>query len=468
VHEDPLALLPEICLLVGAVTTLLTGSFVPRQRQWTARLIAAAALVASGITAATALGGPVRTVYGATFAVDTGTGIVRLVVAAATLLVIGLGVEELAGTRRESETYALLLLGALGASVMGSTTDLLVLAISFLLGSIPLYGLVGMLRSPGAAEAALKTYLLGALFGILLLLGVTVLYGLGGATAYDDLATGLAAAPAAALAVGLVGVLAGLLFEAGGVPGHFWVPDAAQASGTPAAAFLTTVPKIGALVATYRLLTVLPDSVNWPLLIAVLAAVTMTLGNLAAFAQTDVRRLLGWSTVSQVGYLLLPVAVAGLSEDALPALLVYLAAYAVTNLTAFAVVAAVPGRRTLESYRGLAGSSPWLAGALLVALLSLAGTPPTAVFLGKLAVFTAAWDGRFAWLVVVAAVNTVASLFYYLRWIAPAFRRATGGPAERARPAAGAAAVAGGAAVLLLVLLVAVLAPTLQDAVLAR
>ncbi len=448
-HEEPLALLPEICLLAGAVVTLLAGSFLPRERQWVARLIAATALFGSAVTAATALTDPVRTVYGGTFAVDTATGAVRLVVTSATLLVIGLGVDELAGTRRESESYVLLLLGALGASVMGSTTDLLVLVIAFLLGSIPLYGLIGMLRSPGAAEAALKTYLLGALSGILLLLGTTVLYGLGGATAYADLAPGLAGAPAAALAVGLLGVLAGLLFKAGAVPGHFWVPDAAQAAGTPAAAFLTTVPKIGALVAIHRLVTVLPASIDGPLLVAVLAAVTMTLGNLAAFTQTDVRRLLGWSTVSQVGYLLMPVAVASGSAAALPALLLYLGAYAVTNLAAFAVVAAVPDRRTLEDFRGLAASSPWLAGALLVALLSLVGTPPTAVFVGKLTVFTAAWDGGLVWLVVVAALNSVASLFYYLRWIAPAFRR--GGPEaepDRSRTSASVAAVLAAACVL--------------------
>lgn len=463
-HEDPLALLPEIMLIAGAVLTLLAGSFLPRQRQWIARSVAVAALVGAGIAAATALGEPPRAVYGATFAIDAGTSVLRLVVVAAVLLVIGLGVDELAGTRRESETYSLLLLGALGAVVMGSTTDLLVLTVSFLLASIPLYGLIGMLRTPASAEAAMKTYLLGALFGITLMLGVSVLFGLGGATAYPDLAAGLTGAPDAAVAFGLLAVLAGLLFKAGGVPGHFWVPDATQAAGTPAAAFLTTVPKLGALLAAYRLMAVMPGSVNWSLLVAVLAAVTMTVGNLAALAQTDVRRLLGWSTVSQVGYLLLPVAVVGATEAALPALLVYLAGYAVTNLTAFAVVAAAPGRRSVEDYTGLAAASPWLGAALVVSVLSLVGTPPTAVFLGKLGVFTAAWDGGLAWLVVVAAVNTVASLFYYLRWIAPAFRREeTAEPAQQpGAPFATVAAVAGGIGVLALGPLVAWVWPLVE------
>ncbi|MCY7289062.1 MAG: NADH-quinone oxidoreductase subunit N, partial [Cryobacterium sp.] len=166
--------------------------------------------------------------------------------------------------------------------------------------------------------------------------------------------------------------------------------------------------------------------------------------------QTDVRRLLGWSTVSQVGYLLLPVAVAGNADLALPSLLLYLAGYTASNITAFAVAAALPARRSIEDFRGAAAAHPWLTVALVVSLLGLVGTPPTAVFVGKLTTFTAAWDGGLAWLVVVAAINTVASLFYYLRWLAPMFAR---GKADvrapvPANPSASRAAVIGAIAVL--------------------
>ncbi|MEZ0491808.1 NADH-quinone oxidoreductase subunit N [Kineococcus sp. TBRC 1896] len=431
-HEDPLALLPEIFLLAGALLTLLTGSFLPRDRQWVSRSVAVVALVGSATAAAVALAGPARTVYTSTYAVDGATGVVRLVVVAATLLVIGLGVPELSGTARESETCSLLLLSALGTVVLAGASDLLVLAVAFLLASIPLYGLIGASRSSAAAEAVVKTYLLGALTNVLLLLGVAVLAALGSTTVYARLGTGLGGSPAAAVAVGVVAVLAGLLFEAGAVPVHSWVPDAAQGASATAAAFATTVPKVGALVALYRLVDALPGTgpgaLDWRLLVAVLAALSMTLGNLAALGQDDPRRLLGWSTVSQVGYLLMPVAVAGRAAEALPALLLYLAGYTVTNAGAFAVTAALPQRRTLGSYRGLARRHPALAGALLVCLLSLVGTPPTAVFAGKVAVFSAAWDGGLAWLVVVAAVNTVLSLVYHLRWIAPVF--GAGGTAE--------------------------------------
>ncbi|MFD2399864.1 NADH-quinone oxidoreductase subunit N [Prauserella oleivorans] len=240
------------------------------------------------------------------------------------------------------------------------------------------------------------------------------------------------------MAVGVIAVLAGLLFKAGAVPAQFWVPDVTQGARPPVGAIVTTIPKIGAAVALYRLVAAPLGSatLDWPLLIAVLAAATMTLGNLAAFFQTDVRRLLAYSTISQIGYLLMAVAAAGRSTLALPSLLLYLAAYAVTNLGAFAVVCALPRARTLTDYSGLRRDRPWLALGLVVCLLGLVGTPPTGVFAGKLTVFTAAFDAGLGWLVVLAAVNTVASVFYYLRWIAPAMRS---GPGTTERPSSWAA-----------------------------
>ena len=446
-------LLPEIFLLIGAVVALLAGSFLPRERQWVARLFAVAALVAAAVATGVGLAGADTTVFDMTYAVDTSTGFARLVIIGATLLVIGLGVDDLSGNPRESESYALLLLGALGAVVVAGADDLLVLAVGFLLASIALYALIGMTRTAGGAEAAMKTYLLGALLGIVLLAGVTLLGSVGGSTRYIDLVGVLPGVSPGLVAVGAVAVLGGLMFKAGGVPGHFWVPDAAQGAGGAAAAFVTTVPKIGAMIAMYRLVDTIPDAVRLRLLVAVIAALSMTLGNLAAFNQDDPRRLLGWSTVSQVGYLLVPVAVAGNSELALPSLLIYLAGYAVSNVTAFAVTAALPHRRALSDYRGLARGRPWLAGGLLVSLLSLVGTPPTAVFVGKLTTFTAGWDGGLEWLVLLAVLNSVASLYYYLRWIVPTIKRPTA-PSESSadipRPWAAATAVIGGTAVLVI------------------
>jgi NADH-quinone oxidoreductase subunit N len=427
-NMEPLALLPEMLLLMGAVVTLLTGSYLPRHRQWPARLPAVAALAGSLVAGAAARTG--RTVYTGTYALDGATTAARVIVPAAALLVLALSVGRVRGNRRETEFSVLVLLASLGSVVLAGANDLLVLAAGYLLATVPLYALAGWARDARGAEAAMKLYLLGALLSAAMLLGITVLYGVaGGATGYVRLASGLPGAPAAAVAMGLVALLAGLLFKAGAVPAHFWIPDAATGAAVAAAAFLTTVPKVGGLIAMYRVVSVVPEAtVDWRPLVAVFAAVSMTLGNLAAFPQTDPRRLLGYSTISQVGYVLMAVTVAERPE-ALRALLFYLAAYASANLGAFAVAAALPDRRTLGDYRGLGHEHPWLTAALTVCLLSLVGTPPTAVFVGKLTVFSATWDAGWAWLAVVAGINTVASLFYYLRWIVPALS-----PKGRAAP----------------------------------
>lgn len=421
---QPALLLPEITTFIGGLIVLLGGSFLPRDRQWIARAVAALALLGAATAAVLAMAGPAQTAFSGTFAVDTATGAARVIAALTTLLILGVASGEIAGSARESDTYALLLFATTGVMVLAGTTDLLVLIVGFLLASIPLYGIVGLTGGRTGAEAALKTYLMGALSGILLMLGVTVLYALTGATDYARLKEELPGAPGAAVGAGVLCVLVGLLFKAGGVPVHFWVPDAAQGAGVTASTFLTTVPKIGALVAVYRLMAMVSaGNESWLVVVVVLATASMFLGNLAAYWQRDPRRLLGWSTVSQVGFLLVPVAAAGRSDLALPSLLFYLAAYALTNVAAFAVTAALPEYRDLTAYRGLARARPGLALALLVALLGLVGTPPTAVFVGKLTTATAAWDGGHGWLALVVMLNSLLSLFYYLRWFGPVFAR---------------------------------------------
>jgi len=419
---DLLALLPEALLFLGGMVTLVGGSFTPRTRQWRLRITAAVATAASLVATVVAFSGDDRSVLSGTFTVDTSTSAARVVVLVSLLVILLLAAGELRDHPRESETCSLLLFGAAGALLLAGGTDLVVLVVAFLLSSIPLYGLVGIIARPDSAEAALKTYLLGALFGILLMVGAVLLYGLAGETGFAALGAELVAAPTVAVSAGGLLVLTGLLFKAGGVPAHFWVPDATQGASVTAAAFLTTIPKIGALVAITRLVAVLPGELRWATVLGVLAVASMTVGNLAALAQTDVRRLLGWSTVSQVGYLLAAAAVTLLSDLGQPALLFFLGGYALTNLAAFAVAAAEPQRRSLGQWAGLGSTRPGLTAALVVALLGLVGTPPTAVFVGKLTTMGATWDAGLAWLAVALAVNTVVSLFYYLRWIRAALR----------------------------------------------
>ncbi|NGO06321.1 NADH-quinone oxidoreductase subunit N [Streptomyces sp. HC44] len=451
-NENPLDLLPEVLLGASAVLGLLLGAWLPRHRQWLVGALAMAACAAGIAAAAVAAAGDTLTAFDGAFAVDPVTSAARVVILGGTLLVLALSLAPFRAHPRETEFYVLLQLAALGALMLAGAQDLLLLAAAYLLASVPAYALAGFRKDGPGTEAALKYYVVGALLGVVMLAGITVLFAAGRATPYPALGESLPTAPAGLVAAGVVGLFAGVLFKAGGVPGHFWVPDAVQGSSPPVAAFLATLPKIGALAALYRLVAVpLADTdVPWPALIAVLAAASMTLGNLAAFFQTDVKRLLAYSTISQVGYLLMPVAVVGRAEEAQGALLYYLAAYALTNLGAFAVVCALPHVSTVDGYRGLLRNHPALALSLAVCLLGLLGTPPTAVFLGKLEVFTAAVDGGYAWLAVVAAVNTVASLFYYLRWIYPAV---SGSDEARThavvRPAAWLACAAAGASVVL-------------------
>lgn len=454
VNMDYAALLPEIVLLAAAVLALLGGSFLPRSRQIVIRWFSLGALVLSAVAGLAGLATVPESVFNGSYVLDTSTAVVRMAAPVATLVVILIGRDEFIGSVRESETYALLLLATLGAVVIGGSTDLLVLVAGYLLASIPLYALIALSHSGPAAEATLKTYLFGALFGVLLMAGVTLLSGLAGTSSYQGMTEALSAAPVVAVAGGAVAVLIGLTFKAGAVPGHFWIPDASQASGIAVAAFVTTVPKIGALVALGRLAEVLPGTVDVALLLAVLAVVSMTVGNLAALAQSNVRRLLGWSTVSQVGYLFMPLAVMTSSDAASVALVAYIALYALTNLAIFAVVACFPRREELDGWAGVARTHPWLTGTLIVGALSLVGTPPTAVFIGKVAVFTVTWDGGMPWLVVAAAANTVLSLVYYLRLIRPAFEVAVrntapaGDGAPEASRTVQATAVVLGAAVL--------------------
>ncbi|MCI4042430.1 NADH-quinone oxidoreductase subunit N [Streptomyces sp. TRM75563] len=442
-NENPFDILPEIFLVAGAVLGLLLGAWLPRHRQWITGVLAAIACTAGIIATAVTSPGAAASAFGDAFALDPLTSAGRIIILSGGLIVLALSLRPLHADPREAEFYVLIQLALLGAMVLAGAQDLLLLAAGYLLASIPAYTLAGFRKDGPGTEAALKYYAVGALLGVVILAGATVLYATGRATSYLILSGALDEAPQGLLAVGTLGLLAGLLFKAGAVPAHYWIPDTVQGSAPPAAALIATLPKIGALTALFRLGVVPLDAepLPWAALLAVLAAASMTLGNLAAFFQSDVKRLLAYSTISQVGYLLMPVAVASATGQAQPALLYYLGAYTVTNLGAFAVVCALPGAARIDDYRGLARRRPLLTASLVVCLLGLLGTPPTAVFVGKLEVFTATVDGGYTWLAVLAAVNTVASLFYYLRWIMPALTPG-GRPAPPCRESRTARAVA--------------------------
>ncbi len=433
--------LPELALLVGAIVVLLFALFAPRRRQaWAAGLAVAAAVLAAGLTFGLP-GGRQWLTFHDTYAVDGAAVAAKLIVLGATLLVVALSVDWFRDDPRHGEYYSLLLMSSLGAVLLAGAADLMELTLGVLLSSVTGYVLVAYhRRSRRSAEAATKYYLLGALTNAVMVYGVVLLFGLAATTTFTGLRERLASADPLALVAGTALVVVGLAFKMGAVPAHAWMPDVADGAPAPVAAFVTVVPKVGALIALARLVLVLPEAeAGWRPLAALLAALTMTLGNLAALRQDDVRRLLGWSAVSQTGYGLMAIVALGRSPLAVPALLYFLAAYTLGGLAAFGVVVGLKGRADREGYAGLAASHPWLAATLAVALLSFVGIPPTAGFAAKLALFGATMDAGYGWLAVVAVANSVVSLAYYARVLAPMYF----GTAAAPLPVLGRWAVAG-------------------------
>jgi NADH-quinone oxidoreductase subunit N len=453
---QPADALPEIVLALAALVGLLFASFAPRRWQWLGAPIALLGLLFATLALGKQIGQPARLAFGGTWALDGLGTWARLLVIAATAICTLLVPDWLREDRRHGEYYPLLLLSALGAMLMAGAADLLELIVAVLLSSVTGYTLAAYHRDWAlSVEAGMKYFLVGALANTVLLFGVTLLFGLLGHTSYAAMAPILVNLPSSpVLVLALVMVVVGIAFKLGAVPAHAWLPDVAEGAPAPAAAFLTVVPKLGAAIALVRLVQLFPpERVEWRTLVAIIAVATMSLGNLAALWQTDLRRLLGWSSVSQSGYALMAVTVIGASEQAMPALLFFLAGYAAANLTAFAVVVQLRGRTELADYRGLARHRPLLAAGLTLSLLSLVGIPPLAGFVGKLTLFLATIDAGYAWLAVVAILNTVVSLFYYLRAIAPMYFNEGEAAPELLGGWAGAGVIVGVVAVLVLGLL---------------
>lgn len=414
-------IVPELILLGGGLAILLYALFAPRQAQAGAALLALAISVAAATATVAMFDGEQTLTFFDTYSTDDVALWSKLIILVATIAVIALSVPWFIRDPRHGEYYMLLLFSSLGAALLAGASDLMEIVMAIVLSSATGYILVAYhRRSKLASEAAIKYFLISALTSSSMLIGVALLFGLAGTTTLSGLRDGLPD-DAAALIVGAALIVAALAFKMGSLPAHAWMPDVAQGAPAPVAAFVTTVPKIGGLVALARLVSVLPDTVGWRPLVALLAAATMTLGNLAALWQEDVRRLLGWSAVSQTGYALMALAALGRSALAIPSLMYFLLAYVVANIAAFGVVVELRGRTDRASYAGLARARPMLATSLVIAFLSLIGIPPLVGFGAKLALFTAAIEANYGWLAIVAAANTVVSIFYYARVMAPAY-----------------------------------------------
>ena len=381
-------------------------------------------LVATGLTIP--LLGTETTVFMDTFRVDPLSVWAKLALLPATMLVTVLAYREVKDTDREGTVYALLLFTALGALALAGAGDVMFVVLGVLLSSLGSFALVAYPRDDRSTEAAMKYLVFGSVTGAVMIFGLTFWFGATGSTLLSDLPR-LGGAPLAA-AAGLVAVLVGLGYKAAIAPFHFWAPDAYDGAPVSVAAFLSIVPKVGAIFGLAQVVRDLPvQAAGWPLTVAGLAALSMTYGNLAALVQENVVRLLAYSSIAQSGYFLLGVVALGQSGLAISSLVVFAAAYAAMNLGAFAVV--MVAGRSLRDFAGLGRSRPAAGVAMVIFLISLVGIPPLGGFVGKFLLFGAAIDSGFTWLAVVAILNSVLSLAVYLRVVVPMYGRPKGVPA---------------------------------------
>lgn len=418
---------PVGVLTLAVIVAIVLAMALPRERQGiVGAWVAAAHLAAAALAVVVWLDLGFREVMGATIVVDGLSLTLTAVVGIGGALCVGMARPVVAGTDREGELYAVLAFASLAAVLLGTAADAALLGLAVGALGLATFVMTGYARrSRRGNEAAIKYYLFGTVSGAAMLYGLSWWFGLAGTTSLAVVGQRLAEAPDAIVVASTALVLFGLGYKAALVPFHFWTPDAYDGAPLPVAAYLSVIPKLAGLVALARVLSLaLPDdTAAWTTALAVLAAATMTLGNVAALAQRDVVRLLAYSSIAQLGYLLMGIAASAGSDRGLPALVYYAIAYAAMNLGAFAVVLAVRRERRavdLEAFRGLGRRHPWWTAVLVLSLLSLLGLPPLTGFVGKLELFTAAIDAGQAWLAVVAIVNTVISLYYYLRVIAPA------------------------------------------------
>jgi proton-translocating NADH-quinone oxidoreductase chain N len=442
--EDIWALLPEYWLVVLGLALLVLDLFVADDRKaivgWAAVIGLAVGLVPiSGLLGVTA-----RTVFYSSYAVDGFAVFFKLVAVVSTILVILSSMDVMRGrTRFEGELYILMTFTALGLSLMAASADLILLALSIEFVSLGSYVMAGYFKTDRKSnEAGIKYFLFGAAATAMMLYGFSILYGLTGQTNLYAIADRLRAGgvPQPALLLALAFSLAGFGFKISMVPFHQWTPDVYEGAPTPVAAYLSVGSKAAGFAALARFLIVaIPqDSVNWIGLVAGLAALTMTVGNLLALPQRNIKRLLAYSSISHAGFLLMGVA-AFRGNFGIPGLLIYTAAYMFTNLGAF-FVAVVVGQRLasddIADYAGLAQRAPLLAALMVFFMLSLLGIPPTAGFFGKFYIFGAAINNGLGWLAVVGIINSVIALGYYIAVIRAMYTQPAPAPDPIREPAA--------------------------------
>ncbi len=432
---------PELMLAAGAMALLIAGVFLGDKSSRLISTASIALLIAALMVVVALSGGPAHELFNGAFRIDAYSSFAKILILAAAALAILMSDKYLAGEQLGRFEYpVLIVLAALGMSMMVSANDLISLYMAVETQSLALYILAAFNRdSRRSTEAGLKYFVLGALSSCLLLYGASLIYGFTGATQFDAIASAASnARDNVGLVIGLVFLISGLAFKVSAAPFHMWTPDVYEGAPTPVTAFFAAAPKLAAMVLFSRaLVTSFPDIIDqWRPIIAILAVASMAVGAFSAIVQSNIKRLMAYSSIGHMGFALIGLA-SGTAEG-VGSVLVYMAIYIVMTIGAFACILLMRrcGGMTeaIDDLAGLTKTNPGLALILTVLFFSLAGVPPTAGFFGKLFVFQAAVEADLVWLAIVGAIMSVISAYYYLRiiWImwfndpAPAFEREIG------------------------------------------
>ncbi len=415
---------PEIFLALASMALLMLGVFSGPRAGRLVSWLAVVALLIGGIVLSS-VAGERTTTFGGQFVVDGFAHFMKWLVLLGSILaiVMALRFNEQAGIDR-FEYPVLIVFATLGMLMMVSANDLISLYIGLELQSLSLYVVAAFRRdSARSTEAGLKYFVLGALSSGMLLYGASLVYGFAGTTSFDGLAAmfkGLGGeGPSVGLVVGLVFIISGLAFKVSAVPFHMWTPDVYQGAPTPVTAFFAVAPKVAAIALFVRVL-VGPFGVmigDWQQVVVLISVGSMALGALAAIWQTNIKRLMAYSSIGHIGYALIGLA-AG-NEAGVTGILVYMAIYLAMNIGTFCCILAM--RRTgqavegIDDLAGLARTRPMIALAFAVMMFSMAGIPPLAGFLGKFYIFVAALNAGLVTLAVIGVLTSVIGAFYYLR-----------------------------------------------------
>lgn len=423
---------PEICLAITAVAAIVADLLFKRKRAVT--IVSLIGIGVAALLTLSMLGKNPQTIGNGLFALDNYAMFFTLLFLGLAFMVILASVDYVSRMSDfQGEFHALILTVALGAMLTAAATDIISILLSVELTAISFYALVGFLKDGKASESSLKYLLLGAVNSAVLLYGLAMLFGFSGSTHLTGIAQAVASISSqgingsAGLLFGLVLVCAGFGFKIAAVPFHMWAPDVYEGAPTPITLYLSTASKIAGFAILLRFLLTdfiqpMTLSQNWGVVLAVISALTMTLGNLLAIPQANIKRLLAYSSIAQTGYMLIALAslgrTAAASSTIQSSLLYFILAFALAELTVFTAVIIISHRLnsdTIADYAGLAKLSPLPATALTIGLLSLMGLPPMAGFIAKFYVFSQAARSGLIWLVIIAVINSVISAYYYLR-----------------------------------------------------